>query len=70
MPNNKKKPAKKTGLHPSGRKYTLAEQRKRDKASRARAARERNDIRLRATGRKELASNYGKFKGEGKKKKK
>lgn len=67
MPNNKKKPTKK-GLAAGGRKFTLAEQRKRDKESRARAAKKRHDQQMRATGRKKLATNHGKFKGEGKKK--
>jgi len=51
------------------KKISLATQLKKDKASRAKAVKKRHDIMMRASGRKELATNYGKFKDENKPKK-
>ena len=45
---------KKKGLAKGGRKYTFAEQARRDKASKAAAAKKRHDTVMRATGRKRL----------------
>jgi hypothetical protein len=63
--------AKKTkdGTTPSKSKRSYSEQREVDRKSRANEARKRYDIAMRSTGRKKSATNYGKFKGETKKKK-
>lgn len=53
----------KEGLAKGGRKYKMSYQKKRSKASQASAAKKRHDLQMRATGRKKLATNYGKFKG-------
>lgn len=67
--DKKKKANAKKGLSADGRKYTMKTQHKRDKASKQAAARKRHDQQMRATGRKELATNYGTKKGDKKKKK-
>ena len=67
MPRTKKKG---DSLSADKRRYKISHQKKKDKESRSSAAQKRHDIGMRATGRKELASNYGKFPGETKKKKK
>ena len=55
-------------LAKGGTKFKLKYQLKKDKESRKKEAARRESARMRATGRKELAPNYGKFKGEKKKK--
>ena len=56
-------------ISPAEKKRKFSEQRKVDKKAKATVARRRHDETMRSTGRKYLATDYGKRKGDKKKKK-
>lgn len=64
-----KKAVKKSELSKDGKRYKMSAHHKKDKTSKQKEAKARHDRHMRATGRKKLATNYGKFAGENKKKK-